>query len=159
MINVNWAEVVGGGIVLSLAALTYLGWCVLTTAQIKRAERQDRERFDRDMKNAPVAPWNGETYDWTPEQLRSLSDTAVYAGPNVADTDSFPAYDPWAASADPRWAPTGPIPPVPASTISGPLPVQEPEPYAEFDADAEAEAFLKKMHEDNEAFLAGLRDL
>lgn len=158
MINVNWTEVTGGGIVLSLAVLTYLGFCVLETARIKRAEREDRRKFEQDMRNAPLAQWNGETYDWTPEQLHGLSDTAVYAGPGISDTNAFPVVDPWAASADPRWAQTGPFPPVPASTVSGPLPVQ-PEPYEEFDADAAAEAFLKKMHDDNEAFLARLGDL
>lgn len=131
MINVNWADIAGGGIILAGMALVAYAWCVVAARRIRAQERLDQHRFEADMATRRPSAYDG--YDWTPESLSYLADTG-----------------------DPGWARTGEIPmvPVPPSEVSGPLPVQPVEEG--YDPAADAEDFLVKMRRENAEFLAGL---
>ncbi len=132
-INVNWADVSLGLIILVIATIAAATYCFLEYHRIHAEERRQRKAFERDMANAQLPEYNGDTYDWDAQTLAYLSDTHVYAGPGVADTVAFPAA------------------PVPPSTISGPLPTM--------DLDADAAAFIAKMKKDNDAWLAKVREV
>lgn len=131
-IEVNWADVTLGLIVLAAGVTAAAVYCFLEYHRIKAEERRQRRRFEQDMASAELAPWDGQTYDWDEQSLAYLSDTNVYAGPGVADTLAF------------EQVPEAPVPP---STISGPLPVME----GDNDND-----FLARMKAENAAFLEGL---
>jgi hypothetical protein len=129
-IEVNWADVTGGLILLCLVVLIAVTWCFVASRRIAAEERRVRGAFERDMEDAELPPWNGDSYNWTPESLAYMNDTNLYAGPDVADTTSFEAV---------------PDEPVPPSTISGPLPVM-----------ASDDDFMARLKADNTAFLARL---
>jgi hypothetical protein len=137
MINVNWADVVGGFIVLALAGMVVYAYLTLDNRRIRAQERHDRRQFEQDMASTELPAWNGDTYDWTPQELAGMSDTAVYAGPGVADTAALPVLS------------EAPTVPVPASTVSGPLPVITSPAVPE-----DPDDFLAKMRADTEAFMA-----
>lgn len=144
MINVNWADVVGGGVVLAIGTVVAYAWCKVAGKRIRVQEASDRRRFEAEMAQVELPTWNGETwhpapppshpgYDWNEASLAYLSETG-----------------------DPGWAKTGAFEavPVPPSEVSGPLPVQPVE--ADYDPAADAEDFLVRMRRENAEFLANL---
>jgi hypothetical protein len=160
MINVNWADVVGGSVILAVASLAYLGWCWVQTARVKLADRQTREAWEADMATMAdlarrkPASYDGDTYAIVPADTPPLG----------YDWDEK-SLDFLARANDPGWVVTGEFPalpkiPVPPSNISGPLPAfatARPAAPPSYDADADAAEFLRKMREDNAAFLAKIR--
>lgn len=140
-VNVNWADVAMGLIVLGLAALAAVTYFFLERMRLTLADRRQREAFEQDMKDAGRPDYDGETYEWDAQTLAYLNDTHVYAGPGVAETAEFPVLRE----------------PVPVSTISGPLP-RFSEPVGPEDLDADAEAFIAKMKADNDAWLAKVKE-
>lgn len=127
-IEMNWANVAFGLILLCLAAIVTVAWCFVEQRRIAAAESRQRAAFERDMADVELPEYNGDTYEWTQESLAYLNDTNLYAGPGVADTAAFPV--------------------VPASEISGPMPVM--------DGPLDGSAFMEQLKADNAAFLANL---
>lgn len=134
-IEMNWADVGVGLIFLSLGVVAAVAWVFVDGRRIAAEEARNRRAFEQDMSAVELPEWNGSTYDWTPESLAYLNDTHLYAGPGVADTAEFAAV------------PEGPVP---ASEISGPMPVMGAP------AENDADEFLAKLKTDNAAFLARL---
>lgn len=109
-------------IVLAAGLLAAGVYSFLESRRIAAEEARQQRAFEREMASVELPPWNGETYDWTPEALAYLAD------PEDADP-----------------SPTSPIPVVPPSTVSGPLPALETD-----------EDFLARLKAENTAFLAEL---
>lgn len=110
-------------IVLAAGLLAAGVYSFLESRRIAAEEARQQRAFEREMASVELPPWNGETYDWTPEALAYLADPEAYADPS----------------------PTSPIPVVPPSTVSGPLPALETD-----------EDFLARLKAENTAFLAEL---
>lgn len=101
VINVNWADVTLGIIVLTIGMIAAATYCTIECARIRVEDRRQRREFEQGMADVELPPWNGDTYEWTPEALAYLADTHV-------DPD-----------------PVTPFRPVPPSEVSGPLPVMD----------------------------------
>jgi hypothetical protein len=100
-LEVDWTLVGPGLVFLGIALIGFITYGMLDRYMGRKEDARLRQDFTRDMKHATAAPWDGETYDWTPETMAFLGDQAY-------TPDTF-AYDPAA--------------PVPESNVSGPLPV------------------------------------
>lgn len=122
----NWADVSFGVILLCIVAITVTAWYFIDQRRLAVADAHQRRAFDAEMATVELPAWNGDTYDWTPESLAYLADENAY---EPAPTAEFP---------------------VPASEISGPMPVQGAP------VENDADDFLAKLKADNAAFLAHL---
>jgi hypothetical protein len=136
--NLPLACIVIGLSCLGFALMAFTAWALLTHFQVHKEEQQLNRDFTRDMKHATAAPWDGETYEWTPETMAFLADQTA------------PEYQP-DAYGYPADLGYGPAAPVPASSISGPLPVITGP--AE-DAPADDEQYIAWMRAWTDNFLA-----
>ena len=125
-IEMNWANVAFGLILLCLAAIVTIAWCFVEQRRVAAFEQRQQRAFDAEMATVELPEWNGDTYEWTPESLAYLADPDAYEDP----------------------APTAEFEPVPASEISGPMPVM--------DGPLDGGAFMEQLKADNAAFLANL---
>lgn len=150
-IVVNWPTVVMGAIVLGAAALACTTYYFLESQRIRLADRRQRREFEGSMKTVELPEYNGNTYaapeprftpqpapppheyDWTPESLAYLSD------PYPRSAVQF-EYSPFGNA-----APTAPLPVVPSSPISGPLPVIDT---------TGTDDFMARLRAENAEFLA-----
>lgn len=137
-INVNWADVSFGLILLAFATLAAVTYGVVETRRIAAEDTRSRQAFDREMATVRTTAWDGETYDWPPNLAGYLDDPYAYAEPNpTAPMPAIPSRVRWAQ-------------PVPPSTVSGPLP--------ELNTDLDADAFIASMTAQTSAFIAQLAE-
>ena len=123
------------GVLFLVFAVAALG----LSLHIARGKRRERQA-DREWTGllAPGNDWDGTEWAWPPNVNQYLDDPAAY-------------YEP---------APTQPFPAVPASTVSGPLPVQQPVRYARHapaQPPMDIDAYLAHKQAETEAWLAGMR--
>ena len=123
-VEVNWSTVCFGLILLAAGVIAAVTYCFLESRRIAAEERHQRRDWERDMASAELPEWNGETYEWTPESLAYLADS--YVSPLA--TAELPVLR---------------EEPVPASTVSGPLPQLD-----------DGDDFLARMRAETDAFRA-----
>jgi hypothetical protein len=127
----NWANVAFGLILLALAAIAAVTYYFIDQRRLAIADAHQRRAFDAEMATVELPEWNGDTYDWTPESLAYLADPDAYQAPE----------------ADP--APTVEFP-VPASEVSGPMPVMSAP------LENNADAWIARMQADTDSVIARL---
>jgi hypothetical protein len=133
-IEMNWANVAFGLILLSIAAIAAVTYYFIDQRRLAVADAHQRRAFDAEMATVELPEWNGDTYDWTPESLAYLADPDAYG--QEQEQEPVPTLEF----------------PVPDSVISGPMPVMGAP------AEDDADEFLTKLKTDNAAFLASFAD-
>jgi hypothetical protein len=88
-VDVNWADVSFGLIVLCLSGIAAATWIFIDGRRVAAEEARQRRAFEQTMTDVELPDYNGDTYEWTPESLAYLDDTRLYAGPGIADTAEF----------------------------------------------------------------------
>ena len=129
-VQVNWSAVVLGAILFGAVVIAAATYYLLEHQRIRVEERRLDREFEHEVAVAPRMSWDGEQYEWTPETMAFLN----------AQLDSNPAL-------------TAPQPAVPASSISGPLPVQQPLLPAPSFSPREADDVLDRIRASNEEFM------
>lgn len=131
----DWSYIAFGLVLIGTGLAAYITYGVLSHFQVRREEHQLNRDFAQGMRGAHPDPRNGATYDWTPDSLAYLHDG--YTG---APTTPF------------RAAPPAPDAgygfgyPVPASTVSGPMPVMPLRPQPPMTVDPyDTDAFIAQM--------------
>lgn len=135
MIHVSdWSYIAFGLVLIGAGILAYLTYVLLELHSIRVEDRRQQRAFSEDMKGRRGGPTDGATYEWDPDSLAYLADR--YTG---APTAPFRAAPPTPAAGYQFEYP------VPASTVSGPMPVMNPQrPVVTADT-ASAEAFITDM--------------
>lgn len=106
-VSVNWSTVCLGVILLGAGALAAAVFCFLDSRRVAAEERRQLRAFERSMAEARLPDYDGATFglEWPEDVAGYLEDTYVR-------TTSATAALPVLAEE----------PPVPPSTVSGPLP-------------------------------------
>jgi hypothetical protein len=146
---------------IALFVLGIAVWCAIERHRLAVEERHVQQDFEGDMaavelppwngdtyewtpESAPPPPWNDEVYEWTPESLAFLADPLAYQPPEVLLPGSI----------------SGPLP-VQDDLEPGPLLVQDgSEPAPGYDPAADARAYIAAMSRDTRRYierLAGAR--
>jgi hypothetical protein len=113
------------GFTFLLAAILALAFSLYLARERRHGRQADREWT---ALLAPGADWDGTEWEWPPNVTQYLDDPRAYAEP----------------------APTAPFPVVPASSVSGPLPVMS-------GAGTDIDAYIAAMQADTDAFTAAMR--
>jgi hypothetical protein len=130
--NVNDTYIAIGLGFIAVAAIGVIVYAVLEKWQTGVESRRLHRQFEQKMATTPMPSYDGNTYDWDPDTVRSL------------------LGDPAETRAQPVYTPDEYAYPVPDSQVSGPMPVMDT-PMAE-----ETDDFIAQLKADNEAFLASL---
>lgn len=137
-------QALGAVIVVITAVIAgFIVWHLRDASKIRRADRQLRTQWEKEIVGFSLPPWNGTTWDWPETGLAQYLDAASWHD-QVYET-------PW----PPVTPVSGPLCPLSApveETPWQPLSMYQPPPVPADDADA----FIAAMIAHTDAFLAQL---